>query len=51
MKYNDLREFIAMLESQGKLKRIKTLVSPYLEITEISDRVLRAGGAVSYTHL
>lgn len=45
MKYNDLREFIAMLESQGKLKRIKTPVSPYLEITEISDRVLRAGGA------
>lgn len=44
MKYNDLREFIAMLESQGKLKRIKTPVSPYLEITEISDRVLRAGG-------
>lgn len=34
-----------MLESQGKLKRIKTPVSPYLEITEISDRVLRAGGA------
>ena len=33
-----------MLESQGKLKRIKTPVSPYLEITEISDRVLRAGG-------
>ncbi|EGK09598.1 4-hydroxy-3-polyprenylbenzoate decarboxylase [Kingella kingae] len=45
MKYNDLREFIAMLEQQGKLKRIKTPVSPYLEITEISDRVLRAGGA------
>ncbi|MDK4526950.1 4-hydroxy-3-polyprenylbenzoate decarboxylase [Kingella kingae] len=45
MKYNDLREFIAMLESQGKLKRIKTPISPYLEITEISDRVLRAGGA------
>ncbi len=34
-----------MLEQQGKLKRIKTPVSPYLEITEISDRVLRAGGA------
>lgn len=34
-----------MLESQGKLKRIKTSISPYLEITEISDRVLRAGGA------
>jgi hypothetical protein len=45
MKYQDLREFIAMLEQQGKLIRIKTPVSPYLEITEISDRVLRAGGA------
>ena len=45
MKYNDLREFIDILEQQGKLKRIKTPVSPHLEITEISDRVLRAGGA------
>lgn len=44
MKYKDLREFIAMLEAQGKLKRIAAPVSPYLEITEISDRVLRAGG-------
>ena len=45
MKYQDLREFIAKLEQQGKLIRIKTPVCPYLEITEISDRVLRAGGA------
>ncbi|XXQ69260.1 4-hydroxy-3-polyprenylbenzoate decarboxylase [Neisseriaceae bacterium B1] len=45
MKYNDLREFIQILEQQGKLKRIKTPVSPHLQITEISDRVLRAGGA------
>ena len=45
MKYKDLREFIQLLEQQGKLKRIKTPVSPYLEMTEISDRVLRAGGA------
>lgn len=44
MKYKDLREFIAQLEAQGKLKRISAPVSPYLEITEISDRVLRAGG-------
>ena len=45
MKYKDLREFIQLLEQQGKLKRIKMPVSPYLEMTEISDRVLRAGGA------
>ena len=45
MKYKDLREFIQLLERQGKLKRIKTPVSPYLEMTEISDRILRAGGA------
>lgn len=44
MKYKDLREFIVMLEAAGKLKRIAAPVSPYLEITEISDRVLRAGG-------
>ena len=45
MKYKDLREFITLLEEQGKLKRIKYPVSPHLEITEIADRVLRAGGA------
>ncbi|ULJ60037.1 4-hydroxy-3-polyprenylbenzoate decarboxylase [Wielerella bovis] len=45
MKYKDLREFIQILEQQGKLKRITAPVSPHLEITEISDRVLRAGGA------
>ena len=45
MKYKDLRRFIQLLEQQGKLKRIKMPVSPYLEMTEISDRVLRAGGA------
>jgi 4-hydroxy-3-polyprenylbenzoate decarboxylase len=44
MKYTDLREFIAQLEAQGDLKRIQTEVSPRLEMTEISDRVLRAGG-------
>ena len=44
MKYADLREFIAQLESKGDLKRIKAEVSPRLEMTEISDRVLRADG-------
>lgn len=44
MKYKDLREFIAALEAQGELKRISAEVDPYLEITEICDRTLRAGG-------
>ncbi len=42
--FKDLREFIAELEQQGELKRIKTPVDPYLEITEISDRTLRREG-------
>lgn len=44
MKYKDLREFITALEAQGELKRIHVEVDPYLEITEICDRTLRAGG-------
>ncbi len=44
LRYSDLREFIQHLESHGELKRIQTPVSPILEMTEISDRVLRAGG-------
>ncbi len=44
MKYRDLREFISELERRGELKRITAPVDPKLEITEISDRVLRAGG-------
>jgi 4-hydroxy-3-polyprenylbenzoate decarboxylase len=44
MKYKDLRDFIAQLEAQGELKRIQQEVDPYLEITEICDRVLRAKG-------
>ncbi len=44
MKYQDLRDFIEQLESQGELKRIIAEVDPYLEMTEICDRVIRAGG-------
>ncbi|MDR5897737.1 4-hydroxy-3-polyprenylbenzoate decarboxylase [Halomonas vilamensis] len=44
MKYHDLRDFIAALEAQGELKRISAEVDPYLEVTEICDRTLRAGG-------
>lgn len=44
MNYKDLRDFIAILEKQGQLKRIKEEVDPYLEITEICDRVLKQKG-------
>jgi len=44
MKYTDLRDFIAQLEALGELKRIAVEVDPKLEMTEIADRVLRAGG-------
>ncbi|MEZ8145039.1 4-hydroxy-3-polyprenylbenzoate decarboxylase [Enterovibrio norvegicus] len=44
MKFTDLRKFIDYLESVGELKRIAQPVSPDQEMTEIADRVLRAGG-------
>jgi 4-hydroxy-3-polyprenylbenzoate decarboxylase len=44
MKYGDLRDFIAQLEKRHLLTRIDYPVSPYLEMTVISDRVLRANG-------
>ncbi len=44
MKYKDLRDFIAQLEQLGELKRVGAEVDPRLEMTEICDRVLRAGG-------
>lgn len=44
MKYRDLRDFIAQLEKIGELKRVAAEVDPQLEMTEVCDRVLRAGG-------
>jgi 4-hydroxy-3-polyprenylbenzoate decarboxylase len=44
VKYRDLRDFITQLERRGELKRISVEVAPRLEMTEICDRVLRAGG-------
>ncbi|HTJ95314.1 MAG TPA: UbiD family decarboxylase [Pararobbsia sp.] len=44
MKYKDLRDFTRQLEAIGELKRVSAPVSPVLEMTEVCDRVLRAGG-------
>ena len=51
MQYKDLRDFMAQLEAMGELKRVHTPVSPRLEMTEICDRVLKAGGpAILFEH-
>jgi 4-hydroxy-3-polyprenylbenzoate decarboxylase len=42
--YQSLREFMARLEREGRLLRVKTPVSPHLEMTEIQTRVLAEGG-------
>jgi 4-hydroxy-3-polyprenylbenzoate decarboxylase len=44
MAYRDLGEFIAALEKRGELKRITVPVDPVLEMAEINDRVVKAGG-------
>ena len=44
MKYRDLRDFVNGLEQLGQLKRVAEPVSPKLEMTAVSDFVLRASG-------
>jgi len=44
MKYRDLRDFVAGLEAQGELRRVTEPVSTRLEMTAVSDFVLRAAG-------
>jgi len=40
--YPTLRDFVAALEKAGELHRVKTRVSPMLEVTEIADRVSKS---------
>ena len=44
MAFSDLQSFVRELEQRGWLKRISAEVDPELEITEIADRVTKAGG-------
>jgi len=47
----DLRDFIELLRAKGQLRVIETPVDPVLEIAEIADRVVKAGGpALLFTH-
>lgn len=53
MAYSDFQDFLARLEREGELRRIKQEVDPYLEITEISDRVMKmdsGGPALLFEH-
>jgi 4-hydroxy-3-polyprenylbenzoate decarboxylase len=42
--FGDLRDWIALLEREGELVRVAAAVDPHLEITEIVDRTVKAGG-------
>ena len=44
MAYTDLRDFIAALEEQGELARVRVPVDPVLEMTEFADRAVKRGG-------
>src|SRR3954452_19720626 len=44
MPYDSLREFLARLESAGRLKRVTVPVDPELEATEIQTRLIAEGG-------
>ncbi|MCC7487020.1 MAG: 4-hydroxy-3-polyprenylbenzoate decarboxylase [Burkholderiales bacterium] len=44
MSYRDLRDFVSRLEARGELRRVAAAVDPKLEMTELCDRALKAGG-------
>ncbi len=51
MQYKDLRDFIEKLKNEDELLIITAEVDPYLEVTEICDRVLRSNGpAILFTN-
>jgi 4-hydroxy-3-polyprenylbenzoate decarboxylase len=44
MAYSDFQQFLRRLEEEGELRRISEPLDPHLEITEVADRVMKAGG-------
>ena len=52
MAYDSLRAFVDALDRAGELHRIDAAVDPYLEVSEITDRVVKAGGpALLFTNV
>src|SRR6188472_3882466 len=48
---SDLRSWIALLERENELIRVSAEVDPHLEVTEIVDRTVKAGGpALLFEH-
>ncbi|HEY3283460.1 MAG TPA: menaquinone biosynthesis decarboxylase [Armatimonadota bacterium] len=50
MPYKDLKEFIARLKAEGELVEIQEPVAAHLEVSEICDRVVKAGGPALLFH-
>ncbi len=51
MPFENLQEFVRFLEQHGQLKRVRVEVDPELEVTEITQRVLREEGpALLFEH-
>lgn len=44
MAYDSFQDFLHRLEREGELRHIGESVSPYLEITEIADRMMKSPG-------
>jgi 4-hydroxy-3-polyprenylbenzoate decarboxylase len=44
MAYRDFQEFLLQLEQEKELRRIGYPLDPYLEVTEVADRVMKRGG-------
>src|SRR4051794_17658464 len=44
MAYDGLRSFVETLEEMGELVRVRREVAPHLELAEIADRTMKAGG-------
>lgn len=44
MAVSDLREFLALLEREGELRRVRAEVDPRHEVAEVVDRCVKSGG-------
>ncbi|MFA5550064.1 MAG: menaquinone biosynthesis decarboxylase [Trueperaceae bacterium] len=44
LRFNDLRDFLNLLEQRGQLQRVSVPVSTHLEMSEIADRAVKSGG-------
>src|SRR5271166_163634 len=44
MAYDGMTDFVSALERHGELVRIRRSVDPFLEVSAIADRVMKAGG-------